>query len=290
MNTTLISENTAVSIINQTPVLFKPYNELTIADDFVFGKIFQNKDIFRQLLEILLHTKFPDDIASPITQKSYRVAPDRKRIATDVSTHTAQAEFDVEMQQESRPNLPKRCRYYQAAMDVNFLQRKFEYTQLKENFVIFICLQDPFGRGLPVYTFRNVCLEDTNVQLGDGTTKIFYNAKNYAKLADKEASAIMQYMSTNTATTDYTATLDGMVDTLRTNPLWCKEYLDAMQEDLLREHEAERRGREAGIKEGELLGEHKAKLAAARNLKKLNVAPEIIAEATGLPLADIYAL
>ena len=37
-------------------------------------------------------------------------------------------------------------------MDVDNLLRGQSYAELKESYVIFICKQDPFGKGLPVYT------------------------------------------------------------------------------------------------------------------------------------------
>ena len=37
---------------------------------------------------------------------------------------------------------------------------------LKESHVIFICMEDIFGHGLPVYTFEDVCLENNAVKLG----------------------------------------------------------------------------------------------------------------------------
>ena len=281
MNTTIISDNTLVTVVGDDSSLIKPYEELTIADDFVFGKIFQDKVLFKKLLEILLHIDPATEIAEPIAQKSFRVGPDRKKIATDVASYSSTAEYDAEMQQQVHKDLPRRSRYYQAAMDVQFLQRSFEYTQLKENFVLFICLRDPFGRGLPVYTFRNTSKEDTSVLLGDGTTKIFYNAKDYAKLDDVEAKSFMEYVGTKQATSSYTATLDDQVIGLRKNPLWRKEYLDAMQNELLQKHDLEA---------AEQRGINRRTLEIARNLKQAGSDIAFIAQITGLSESAIMGL
>lgn len=38
-----------------------------------------------------------------------------------------------------------------------------------------ICTFDPFGKGRHKYTFRNLCVEDNNIELGDETNKVFLN-------------------------------------------------------------------------------------------------------------------
>ena len=287
MTTTIIAENASVSLVGNDDAP-KPYDELTIADDFVFGKIYQDKERFKRLLEILLHIDIAD-ISEPVAQKSYRVAPDRKRIVTDVSAESRTAEYDVEMQRKVRADLPRRARYYQSSMDVQFLQKKLGYTELKENYVIFICLADPFKRALPVYTFRNLCTEAPQVPLNDGTTKIFYNAPCYAKMQDKEARGFMEYVGTKNITTPYTATIDELVEEVRSNPLWRKEYMDVMQDYLVEKREQELRV-QAAEQRGIATGEHNAKLAAAHRLLQMGLSVEQVAQGVGLLLADVQAL
>ena len=202
-----------------------------------------------------------------------------------MSAYSNSTEFDVEMQKQVRSDLARRARYYQAAMDVHYLQSKLEYTHLKENYIVFICLHDPFKRGLPVYTFRNLCKEKPGVCLHDGTTKIFYNAQEYAKLQSEEARAFMEYVSTNTATSPYTATLDELVEDLRSNPLWCKEYLCVMQDELIQQNEQKRREQAAREE-----GEHNALVRFAAKFKAMGHSDAETAEFSGLPLAEVEKL
>ena len=87
------------------------------------------------------------------------IAPfyESKGIRLDVYVSDPDRVFDIEIQTLILPSLPKRTRYYQSLMDVDNLLRGQSYAELKESCVIFICTQDPFGEGLPVYTFRSVC-------------------------------------------------------------------------------------------------------------------------------------
>ena len=103
--------------------------------------------------------------------------------------------FDIEIQTSIPPDLGKRTRYYQSMMDSDNLLKGQNYNDLKESYVIFICLSDPFKLGLPVYTFRNICEENPSAELNDKSYKVFYNASAYEKETDKELFALLHYIS-----------------------------------------------------------------------------------------------
>lgn len=48
----------------------------------------------------------------------------------------------------------------------------------KKNF-LFFSHKKAFGAELPVYTFENMRRENLKIRMGDGTCKIFFNAKMY---------------------------------------------------------------------------------------------------------------
>lgn len=50
----------------------KPYEELTLMDDFMFGKIMSDKENCRKLLEIILHIDPATEIADPISPATTR--------------------------------------------------------------------------------------------------------------------------------------------------------------------------------------------------------------------------
>lgn len=56
--------------------------------------------------------------------------------------------------------LPKRVRYYQGMCDLDVLAKGVSYDELQEQYILFICPDDIFGKGLPVYKFQN--REETN--------------------------------------------------------------------------------------------------------------------------------
>lgn len=67
--------------------------------------------------------------------------------------------------------LPQRARYYQSVGDGMALSKGDHYIRLKEQYIIFLCPMDIFGRGFPAYHFENRACEDTSVTLNDLTYK-----------------------------------------------------------------------------------------------------------------------
>ena len=107
--------------------------------------------------------------------------------------------------------------FYQSLMDVDNLLRGQSYAELKESYVIFICTQDPFGKGLPVYTFRSVCGEDGSILLDDKSYKVFYNVGAYGKEDEPELSALLEYLCERRATSGFTQRIDALVEKAKRN-------------------------------------------------------------------------
>jgi predicted transposase/invertase (TIGR01784 family) len=208
----------------------------------------------------------------------------------DVRTHDAFNDYDIEAQKQKHPNLRKRARYYQAMMDIDFLSPGHEYTELRNNYIIFICLNDIFKKGLPVYTFRNRCDEDPSVELEDCTIKIFLNASKCDTIEDEELRTFMEYVKTGRSQSDYTDIINDLVQKARENPTWKREYMDAMMDAVRQQREmreAEEKGLKAGLEQGE---RKKAVEDARRMLKTGKLSPEEIADITGLSVTEIKQL
>ena len=159
----------------------------------MFGCIMKNEYICRSGLERLLRMKI-GKIEYPTLQKSISPFYESKGIRLDVYADDSRI-FDIEMQTSITPDLGKRSRYYQSMMDSDNLLKGQNYNDLKESYVIFICLSDPFKQGLPVYTFKNTCEENPAAVLNDKSYKVFYNASAYEKETDKELFALLHYIS-----------------------------------------------------------------------------------------------
>ena len=120
--------------------------------------------------------------------------------------------YDIEIQNVIDENLAKRTRYYQSMMDIDLLLKGKNYTELKESFVIFVCKEDFFGLNLPCYSFSNICKENPDLQLGDESHKIIFNASAFANEKNLEKKSILEYIIDKKSTSDFTEQLDDLVE------------------------------------------------------------------------------
>lgn len=91
------------------------YEHLGIADDFIFGKVMQDKSLCVSLLEILTGNTI-DDVESIIVQKPVKVSFDSKGVRYDLYVEdNYRRMYDAEIQNCSSKSkeLPRRSRFYQ---------------------------------------------------------------------------------------------------------------------------------------------------------------------------------
>ena len=240
----------------------KPIEELTFTDDFMFGRIMQNPEICKGLLERLLEIKI-DKIEYPILQKT--IAPHYKAKGI---------------------NLPKRIRYYQSIMDVDLLLKGNDYTELKESFIIFVCKDDFFGHNLPCYTFENTCKEKNILNLNDMTHKIIFNASAFANENNIEKKSILEYIKNKNSTSDFTLQIDNLVEQTKSNEFFREEYMIKS----LFEVDAEKRGFKEGEKNGFEKGSKQKEIEIVKNMILKNIPLDVISECTNLSLESVEKL
>ena len=152
--------------------MLKKFEDLTFTDDFMFCKVMQDPDLCKRLIEMIL-----SDTIGKITyisvQHNINTYEQAKSVRFDVLVQTENGKFyDVEMQVSNEKNIPKRMRFYQAAIDISFLDKGNFYNNLNDSFIIFICTFDVIDKNKPIYTFENLCIEDKNTPLQDGSRKV----------------------------------------------------------------------------------------------------------------------
>ena len=228
--------------------LKKHYEELEITDDFMFGKVMEDKVLCRETLECLLGYKI-GELHEVQSQKQVMITADGKPIRFDIYTRDNRAVYDAEMQNLNgnrieNLELPKRARFYQSSIDMDFISKGEPYRLLPEGNVIFICTFDPFGKGLAVYNFENVCLESPDIKLEDQTHKIFYNCTCKGEGISKELRSLYLYIQCGEINSGLTEKIHQAVVTARMRTEWRSEYM----KELLRYEDAREEGREEGAK------------------------------------------
>ena len=259
----------------------KPIEQLVFSDDFMFGAVMREPEICKGVLERLLKIKI-DHIEYPELQKSITPFYSRKGVRLDVYVSEGNRVFDVECQSYKAESIGKRSRYYQAMLDIDSLMKGADYSELKESFVIFICLDDPFKAGLPVYTFERICAENKSVELGDRTHHLIFNSSAYDSESDPELRDFLLFMKSNKAQSNFTRRIESMVQTKKFEQSFVNEYMawNLHDQDMLKK----------GRMEGRLEGRMEAQTETARKLLEANIPVEIISETTSLPVEFIEKL
>ena len=263
----------------------KPVDELTFTDDYMFGYVMRNEEICKGLLERLLQIKI-ERLEYPELQKSITPHYENKGVRLDVYVQDSTRVFDVEVQNILDDELPTRTRYYQSMMDIDLLLKGKKYSELKECYVIFVCKDDFFGENLPCYSFSNLCHEKTNLELGDKTHKIIFNASSFSKEKDLERKSLLEYIRNKKSTSDFTKMIDQLVEKTKENQTFRGDYMAWG----LAEQDAEKRGYNAGIADGISQGAEQKAIDTAKKLLLENLPIDLIVRTTGLPLESVQKL
>lgn len=174
----------------------KAWEDLTIADDYMFKLVMKHKHICKHLLEIILGVKIRE-IMDPETEKAMKTGFESRGIRLDVYVEDdANTVYDVEMQVRQYPmaTLGRRTRYYQSVIDFGALQAGVYYNKLKKSIIIFICPFRLFNSNRHIFTFKNTCQQDKKIILDDGASKIFLSTKGTLKDVSKDVSNFLAFV------------------------------------------------------------------------------------------------
>ena len=197
----------------------KSFDDLDITDTIMFGLVFSNKHIAKPFIEHLLNIKI-DHLETPIPEAVLSYDAEHKGVRYDVFARETNENgetvrsFDLEMQM----------------------------VDTKEQYVIFLCPMDIFGRGLPCYHFENRASEDPSITLGDLSYKNFYIFKKYEMFTDPVVKAYMKYFATRNADSRETKTINDQVSHYKADTLIRNKYM-TYEYDL---HESKEEGRAEG--------------------------------------------
>lgn len=260
----------------------KPWEELTLQDDYMFKLIMGRKRICQKMLERILNIKIRD-IRYIEKEKSMQARYESKGIRLDVYVKDDKNTiYNIEMQVRKLEgdSLARRTRYYQSMIDVDLLDRGMSYDKLNNSYIIFICPFDPVGKGRHIYTFNNICQEDKTVTLADGTTKMFLNTKSTMNDVSPAVKAFLDYVDSAVVSND--EFVQEINEEIKKVKLIEKEMKSYMTYEM-QVQEWRNEGREEGLAEGL----QKGKLAVAVSLLKEKLDLSFIMRVTELSADDI---
>ncbi len=168
---------------------------INLSDFALFLSVMKNPKAYRNTLSIILDE--PDIQLKEVKVEQVILNKTGKRaIRLDAwALSEDERQFNIEMENHSETDsVPKRARFYQGLIDTPILKsgRKTKYRQLPSTVIIFITQEDIFKRDRAMYTFVEKCKEVEDLELDDGTTKIFLNMSS--KNGSQVLVSLLQYM------------------------------------------------------------------------------------------------
>lgn len=266
----------------------KSFDELTFQDNFIFQKVMLKKHICKAVLERLLDISIKD-IVYIHEEKNLDVRWDTKSVRLDVFVNDDKGTvFNIEMQtSKDMEELVKRTRFYQSILDMYHIQKGQKYTTLNDSYIIFICTFPVFTDNRHKYTFKNVCIEDHDIALNDGATKLFLSTKGTQNDVSKPLQAFLDYIDGQEATDELLRDIDDAVYEVKHCEAWKEEYVMLSMDHYKYWKEGMAEGIAEGIAEGLAQGKAEGKIEVVIQMLRKQLSLEMIAEVTNFTVEDV---
>lgn len=198
----------------------EPWVNVPITDDYMFYTVMENEENCKEFLRRVLGIEVIE-IQYVNKQHTIRNRIRSRGIRLDVYVRDKDGNtYNIEMQSYRDYSIAKRTRYYHSEMDGYLVRKGQEVDQLGKNIVIFVCTYDPFGDNRSKYTFKNICVENTNIALEDDTVSIFLNTNGDRTGISNDLENVLEYIRTGETKDDYTRKLDRRVQELNNDYDW----------------------------------------------------------------------
>lgn len=269
----------------------KSFDELTFQDNFIFQKVMLKKHICKAVLERLLDISIKD-IVYIHEEKNLDVRWDTKSVRLDVFVNDDKGTvFNIEMQtSKDMEELVKRTRFYQSILDMYHIQKGQKYTTLNDSYVIFICTFPVFTGNRHKYTFKNVCIEDYEIDLNDGATKLFLSTKGTQHDVSKPLQAFLDYIDGQEATDELLRDIDDAVHEVKHCEAWKEEYSMLSMDHYKYWKEGMAEGIAEGLAQGEAKGKAEGKAEVVIQMLRKQLSLEMIAEVTNFTVEEVMSI
>lgn len=242
--------------------------KISLQNDFVFGSVMSNRKLCQHLIQLILPELKIQRIKFPTIQKGIQEDIGSHGVRFDVYTEDQNCVYEIDMQVRHTKGLAKHVRYYQSRIDADLLNHGDQYSQIKQTFVIFICLFDPYGNGYHKYQFTNLCTIDPNIAMNDGRTAIFLNTKGTRNDVSKDLQNFLHYVDNKNVNNDtYVDELQEYISLLNQSTKWRKGYMDNKTHMMFHDEDV----REAGIEEGIARGKKETLVKTVRLLQQMKI-------------------
>lgn len=207
----------------------KPFEELTITDNYMFQALMRDVKKVKPLLEMILGKKIRNIVIIE-PEKTLDTGYTSRGIRMDVYAEDDEnVVYDIEMQGFKKSHFGRRFRYYQSAMDVDVVNKGESFGKLRKSYIIFFTCYDPYGKGWYMYPFGTMCKWDSEIVMDDEAERIVLNTKGYRDKEGHEVNEavkeLLAYMDGEAPKSDYTKMLDESIREIKQNEERRREYM-----------------------------------------------------------------
>ena len=227
----------------------KSWEELTLADNFIFQKLMLNEQLCKKILSEILG-KEVIKIEYPAYEKTIDVRLDTKGIRLDVYIRGEDEVYNIELQNAFFHHLPKRGRYYQSLIDLDLLEKGATYDELCQSYVIFINTFDFFGKNQYKYTFTYKCDEIPSLEYGDLTTMIMLNTLGTEGDISEDLKTFLKCINGVFSDDDFSDTIRSEFERIKLSREFRREYMTLEMELKKQFDDGERQGYAKGHADG----------------------------------------
>ena len=169
-------------------------NSLNLMDDTFFAAVMEDVDVCTYVLRIITGIKSLRVISSK-SQYQIRNLVSHSVILDIIAEDDKGRVYNIEVQKSDKDHHPKRIRYYQANVDISFLNKGCKYEELPESYFIFISDFDPFGLGDNYYEIERKISGRDDI-ISNGVHEIYLNTEI---TNDREITKLLQYFRNSDA-------------------------------------------------------------------------------------------
>ena len=153
---------------------------LRLIDDDFMSICFDNYIEGAELLLKIILDRDDLTVTEVKTQKEFKNLLGRDIRLDIYATDKSGVRYDIEVQRADKGAHRKRARYHSSMADSDMLKPGEDFTELRENYVIFITENDVLDMDEPIYHIERVITEN-NVQFNDGEHIIYVNGSMRTK-------------------------------------------------------------------------------------------------------------
>ena len=243
--------------------------ELNLIDDFLFQEIISRGEAGEEICRILLSTILgrPIERVKVTTQKVLAGFDTNQRgirmdayaeSETEDAMNVTSELYDIEPDTTYEKSiLPWRTRLYQALIDAKQLEAGWDCSKLKNVYIIMILPYDPFNENRMVYTIKNQCIEEPELEYEDGIRRIYLYTKGTEGNPSQALRDMLKYMENSIAENVTNADIQAIheqVDAVKQDREVGVQYMKSWEREMLIRAEGREEGRAEGREEGRAEG------------------------------------